>query len=428
MSHRDRSSGLHFAYSLHGRWRAALSLPVLGAVLACQKAPPASAPLPTPPSEATLGRVTLSAQAETRLGIPAGLTPLATSRTPQRRLFRGEVIPPPGRSAWLCAPHTGIVLPASGSAFVQAQDRVQSGQVVVLLSASLAPTERAQLSSVHVDADAQVARARVQDGASELALRRAERLFAEEAVGGKVVDDAKAQRDTAKATLQAALSLQAAVGGTSGVGGPTGVTSRAVLSQTPLVAPLSGRVREVRVAARQLVLAGTPLVEIVDDEVAWVRVSIPAGVNSSLPASSAAYVEELSESPVASAVAAPPAEHAPVTASPQQSTVDRYFVLPKPTRFEVGLTVAVWLTQGEEAESPIIAANALLYDAAGGTWVYQQAAPHSFVRRRVEVTRIAEGVAFLSYRSLHPSGLRIGDLIVTAGAMEIFGTEFGGGK
>ena len=44
------------------------------------------------------------------------------------------------------------------------------------------------------------------------------------------------------------------------------------------------------------------------------------------------------------------------------------------------------------------------------------------------MTRIAEGVAFLSYRSLHPSGLRIGDLIVTAGAMEIFGTEFGGGK
>ncbi|HMU39815.1 MAG TPA: HlyD family efflux transporter periplasmic adaptor subunit [Pseudomonadota bacterium] len=428
MSHRDRSPGPHHAYSLHGRWRAALSLPVLVAVLACQKAPSATAPLPTPSSEATLGRVTLSAQAETRLGISTGLTPLATSRTSQRRLFRGEVIPPPGRSAWLCAPHAGIVLPASGSPFLQAQDRVQSGQVVVLLSASLAPTERAQLSTVRVDADAQVARAKVQDEASELALQRAERLLAEEAVGSKVVDDAKAQRDTAKAALQAALSQQAAVGGTSVVAAQAGVTSRGVLSQTPLVTPLSGRVKEVRVSARQLVLAGAPLVEIVDDEVAWVRVPVPAGATASLPAKSAAYVEALSASSAAAAVAAPPAEHAPVTASPQQSTVDRYFVLPQPTHFEVGQTVAVWLTQGEETDAPIIAANALLYDATGGTWVYQQAAPHSFVRRRVEVIRIAEGVAFLSHRSLHPSGLRLGDLIVTAGAMEIFGTEFGSGK
>ena len=79
----------------------------------------------------------------------------------------------------------------------------------------------------------------------------------------------------------------------------------------------------------------------------------------------------------------------------------------------------------EMSQAPIIAANALLYDAAGGTWVHQQAAPHSFVRRRVEVVRVEEGAAFLSPRSLHPSGLRIGDLIVTDGAMEIFGTEFG---
>ena len=34
----------------------------------------------------------------------------------------------------------------------------------------------------------------------------------------------------------------------------------------------------------------------------------------------------------------------------------------------------------EMSQAPIIAANALLYDAAGGTWVHQQAAPHSVGR------------------------------------------------
>ncbi len=395
---------------------------------ACQKSPPVSAPLPKPPGEAALGRVTLSTEAEKRLGIPDGLTRLATSRSSQRRLLRGEVIPPPGRSAWLLAPHAGFVLPTGGSSLPHASDHVQSGQVMAMLSASLAPTERAQISTVRVDADAQVARAKVQDAASELALRRAERLLAEDAVGTKVVDEAQAQRDTARAALKAALAQQAAVVGSSEVGSQSSATPRSVLSQIQLVAPLSGRVRDVKVAARQLVLAGTPLFEIVDDEVAWVRVSVPAGMIESVPASTAAYVDALSASTKSAAVLAPPAKQAPATANPPQATVDRYFVLPQTARFQIGQSVAVWLALSEEEESPTVQAAALLYDASGGTWVYQQAAPYSFVRRRVEVVRIEEGVALLSNRSLHSSGLRIGDRIVTSGALELFGTEFGGGK
>jgi multidrug efflux pump subunit AcrA (membrane-fusion protein) len=299
---------------------------------------------------------------------------------------------------------------------------------VALLSASLAPTERAQLSTVRVDADAQVVRAKVQDEATELALRRAERLLAEDAVGAKVLDDARAQRETARAALAAALTQQAAVAGTVGAAPAPLASSRSTLSQTQLVSPLAGTLREVRVSARQLVLAGAPILEVVDDESAWVRVSVPAGELGSLSPSSAALVDDLSASRPEQAVVAAKAEHAPMTALPQQASVDRYFVLPSKSRFSIGQTVAVWLALQAEEESPTVRAESLLYDPSGGAWVYQRAAEHSFVRRRVEVVRIEDGIAFLSSRSLTPSGLRVGDRIVTSGAMELYGSEFGSGK
>ena len=424
MSHRDLGPRpLLSAAPLHV-CLAVLALSALFGVMACQKSPTQAAAKGKPQSESVLGRVTLSEEAEKRLGITDGLRPVSLLRGPQRRLLRGEVTTAPGRSAWLIAPHTGLVLPASGSQLPQARDRVRAGQVVVLLSASLAPTERAQLSTVRVDADAQVERARVQDQATELALNRAERLLAEEAVGRKVLDDAKAQRQTARAALQAALTQQAAIAESASQHHPF---SRSTLSQTQLVSPLNGLIRDVRTSAHQLVSAGSPILEVVDDESTWVRVSVPSGVLASL-SPAAALVDDLSALRFDHAVEAAPAEHAPMTALPQQASVDRYFVLPPRARFAVGQTVAVWLSLREEEESPTIYASALLYDPSGGSWVYQLAAAHSFVRRRVEVVHIEEGIAFLSPRSLTLGGLRLGDRIVTSGAMELYGTEFGSGK
>jgi hypothetical protein len=46
----------------------------------------------------------------------------------------------------------------------------------------------------------------------------------------------------------------------------------------------------------------------------------------------------------------------------------------------------------------------------------------TFARRRVEVARVAGGVVVLS------AGPKIGTRIVTDGAVELFGTEFGAGK
>ncbi|MET1089907.1 MAG: hypothetical protein ABWY04_22780 [Arthrobacter sp.] len=64
----------------------------------------------------------------------------------------------------------------------------------------------------------------------------------------------------------------------------------------------------------------------------------------------------------------------------------------------------------------------LLYDANGKTWVYTNPAPRVFQRQAVTVTKIEAGVFTAS------SGPAVGTLVVTVGAVELFGTEFNTGK
>ena len=64
----------------------------------------------------------------------------------------------------------------------------------------------------------------------------------------------------------------------------------------------------------------------------------------------------------------------------------------------------------------------LLYDANGKTWVYTNPAPRVFQRQAVTVTKIEAGVVTAS------SGPAVGTLVVTVGAVELFGTEFNTGK
>jgi multidrug efflux pump subunit AcrA (membrane-fusion protein) len=69
-----------------------------------------------------------------------------------------------------------------------------------------------------------------------------------------------------------------------------------------------------------------------------------------------------------------------------------------------------------------VPASAILYDIHGGTWVYVAESEHTYRRQRVEVVDTQGGSAFLA------RGLARSARVVTAGAVELFGTEFGAGK
>ena len=63
-----------------------------------------------------------------------------------------------------------------------------------------------------------------------------------------------------------------------------------------------------------------------------------------------------------------------------------------------------------------------MYDIYGGAWVYVNSAPHEYRRQRIELVQSDGSSAIVS------RGLGAGTQVVSAGAAELFGTEFGAGK
>ncbi|MGB7219041.1 MAG: hypothetical protein WBD07_09545, partial [Vicinamibacterales bacterium] len=114
---------------------------------------------------------------------------------------------------------------------------------------------------------------------------------------------------------------------------------------------------------------------------------------------------------------------APPSANATTAGVDLYFSLANPDRrFRPGERVGVRLTRRNTAASLVVPKAALLHDAYGGTWVYVVREPGVYVRRRVAVSDISGPLAILSQGP--PAGARV----VTDGAAELFGVEFGAGK
>jgi len=66
--------------------------------------------------------------------------------------------------------------------------------------------------------------------------------------------------------------------------------------------------------------------------------------------------------------------------------------------------------------------SSILYDMYGSAWVYQNTEPQVYVRRRVELNYVLDELAILT------RGPAVGARVVSAGAAELFGTEFGVGK
>jgi hypothetical protein len=69
----------------------------------------------------------------------------------------------------------------------------------------------------------------------------------------------------------------------------------------------------------------------------------------------------------------------------------------------------------------VIPYSAVLYDAKGDTWVYVNPEPLTYVRERIIVDFIQRSQAVLT------DGPAPGTAVVTVGAAELYGTEFGVG-
>jgi hypothetical protein len=172
-----------------------------------------------------------------------------------------------------------------------------------------------------------------------------------------------------------------------------------------------------RTAQRQRAMLGATPSALSRQGVLWVRAAAFAGDLGRIDRASAAQVRMLG-APEGATQVRPVA--APPSANAAAGTVDLYYALPNHSRaFHVGQRVEVLLPAAGSAGGIMVPHSAILRDMYGGEWVYARTAPHAYERRRVEVSA-AQSSGVLVRRGLAP-----GDQIVTAGAAELFGTEFG---
>jgi membrane fusion protein, heavy metal efflux system len=397
------------------------------AAKAAAATPPAK--VPTVAQEVEVNTVHLAPEAEKRLGIE--LAAVEMKQVSRVRSYGGEIALPPGASIVISAPVGGRLEPASGGSVPAAGMLVAAKQPILRLTPLLSPerdvltpAERINMAqaknmlvTTRIDAAGQLATAKEQVTAAKIALDRAERLFRDAAGTAKAVDDAKAQLNIANAGLQAAEERQRAVDSISLEGSEPG-------EQTPLVieAPQAGMLRTQNVAPGEVVAVGAPLFEVMKFDPIWVRVPVYAGETGQLALDQPAEVVPLNSEQQSRGFAAKPIS-APPTATALAATVDLYYQLANAEgRLRPGERMTVRVKLQGASEQRVVAWSAVMHDIHGGTWVYENTVPQTYVRRRVQVRYVVNDLAVLE------SGPAVGAKIVTEGAVELFGTEFGFAK
>ncbi len=392
------------------------------------------------PHESDLATITLTKEAEARLGISAVATELR--RVQQHRTFGGEVIIPSGRSIMIAAPMAGVVSASGGSRLPTPGSKVIAGDVVLALTPILSPERdvptpaeevqmagaKATLVAAQVTALGDVQRGRADVAATKITLDRANKLLTDRAGSQRAVDDAQALANVANTVLAAAEERYAQL--SKLLASLDRKVSHDLATTLTLKAPVDGVIRSLNISLGQQVVGGAPLFEVLDTSTVWVRVpifvdllnSIQTGANGRVVSLDGKGTDRSSQSADVSPEIAKPVD-APPTADASSSSADLYFEVSNlQSHFRPGQRVGIELPMNTEVEATIVPAASVLYDIHGGTWVYTVKEPLRYVRQRVTVLWFDGSVAVLQ------KGPSAGTMVVADGAAELFGTEFGPGK
>jgi cobalt-zinc-cadmium efflux system membrane fusion protein len=390
------------------------------------KTPPAE--VAHPAHEEELATIKLTEKAEKRLGI--FIVEAQRKAVPRQRTLGGEVISRPGQTVSVSAPVSGKLAAAANGGAPPPGAMVQRGEAIFTLlplmsteRSLLTPAERIQmadaqagLDTLRTEAKQQVALAEIQVEAAKKTLARAEQLLRDRAGSQQAVEDAQAAYDLAQKTVETAgerlthlekTKLDAETGG---------------LATLAITTPVTGVLSNFGAVPGEVVVTGATLFEVISYDRVWIRVPVYAGQWSEVDTERVARVTELGQGHDAAGREAKPVA-APPSANPDAATIDLFYELDNADAYlRPGQKVAVTLPLKGERESLVVPWAAVLYDIHGGTWVYEQIEPQTFIRRRVHVRFVSGSDAVLA------DGPEPGAQIVTDGAAELFGTEFGFGK
>lgn len=366
------------------------------------------------PKEADLATVSLTPEAETRLGVATAQ--VERKSVPRTATYAGEVIIPPGRLMAVTAPFVGTVKAPQGASLPAPGTTVKEGQPVLILQVILTPEARAQMAPQLADAEGQVKQAHEQLQISKLQLDRAENLVRDKLGGAAQLVDAKANYELAKTNLRnAEVRRDALVKMAGDVAG-------GAMNQT-ISATASGTVQNVHAQPGQVVAAGAALFEIAGLDPVWVKVPVYVGDMTRLAVDRPAGIGGLTESPGSANERPGKPVSAPPAGDPLAATVHVFYEVDnKDGAFRPGERVGVTLPLKGEETSLTVPRAALIRDIHGTAWVYEKVADHKYARKHVLVDRVVGDVAVLA----SGAGPRPGAKVVTDGVAEIYGTEFGG--
>jgi multidrug efflux pump subunit AcrA (membrane-fusion protein) len=379
--------------------------------------PPAKVARPIKEDE--LNTIALSPEAVARLDLKTGT--VERKAMPQTRFYGGEIVVPPGRTAIVSAPISGI-LRATADGLPEPGRPIDQGRPVFDLLPLLTPEGRANLVALKNEAETQAQTTLTQINAAQIALARAKRVLQGEAGSQRAVDEAQAAYDLAQKTHEMALARRDLLDKIAGE------VETGAAGPIPIVSPASGLVRNLSALPGQNVPAGAALFEVVDLSRVWVRVPVYVGDLPEIDVQAPAIVADLTARSSRGGQTATPIP-APPSADAASGTIDLYYELnnsgasPEGERIkQPNQRVGVALALKTEAESLVVPWSAVIYDIYGGTWVYVETAERTYARQRVVVRHVVGDTAVLA------SGPAPQTKIVTAGTAELFGTETGFSK
>lgn len=318
---------------------------------------------------------------------------VATVRVP------GRISTPPGGQAVVAAPVTGrIAAPRDG--FPRPGQSVKAGATLAtFVPAPSAPEDVARVNLALAEANGRAA-------AATAALQRAERLYRDEAIAKRELEDAQRESKIAEEAVRAAQQAAELFAGASG---------NAHAGSWRLTAPIDGIIASVHAKRGATAQSGETLFEIVDTRELWIvaRIAEQDAARLRTDADAAFRVTGLDtwfpldvsgDSPTASIITVAP------TVDPTTRTVDViYAVARKSSAMRVGGLVEVDLPTGEDFAGVVIPRSALL-DREGRSIVYVQVDGEHFEERLVRVgPRSGDRVGVTS-------GLATTERIVTRGA------------
>ena len=392
------------------------------------------------PHETELATLTLTSDAVKRLAIQ--VVPLEQREVSRHRTLAGEAIVPSGRSIITSAPVSGVIATAD-SFFPQPGSEVAAAQPLMILKPLLSPERdvptpaeqvqmtgaKANLLVAMVTAQGEVARSQSEITGLQIARDRAAKLLTDRAGSRRALDDVEALLSVARSVLEAAKQRELELNSLLQVLEKPSMDGRIdPASPLTLAAPVAGVVRNVQVSPGQTVTSATPLFEVVDLSTIWIRVPVYVDLLPKFMREKAVYLVSLDGSPLGSTPQLGKPIAAPPTADAATSSADLYYEVDnRILQLMPGQRIGVDIPMTSVTEAKVVPAAAILYDIHGGTWVYVKSTSTAeggtkFARSRVLLEWVEGDLAIIS------RGPAIGTLIVTDGAAELFGTEFGAGK